>query len=248
MKWIGAISLVVVLLLAFGGAWYSHIQMKPEPEAAKQQVVVCIDPGHPSETNSARRRVNGTNELTINWEVAQKLEAALKEDKRIQVVMTRHSLDEFVRNHDRAYIANRADASLAIHIHCDAGPSHGFTVYYPDHVGKAEGKVGPSRKVLVSSRKAAYAVHKGMADTLEEELQDRGVKGESFTRIGRANGALTTSIRSKVPTLTVEMVFLNNRSDADFIKSEQGQEQMVEALANGIKNYLRPQLNRLANR
>jgi len=37
-----------------------------------------------------------------------------------------------------------------------------------------------------------------------------------------------------VPTVLVEMVFLNNKKDAQFIKSKQGQNLMVKALGEGV--------------
>jgi N-acetylmuramoyl-L-alanine amidase len=92
---------------------------------------------------------------------------------------------------------------------------------------------------LAKSQTLANTLHDGMADVLQDSLRDRGVKGESHTRIGRINGALTTSIFSEVPTATVEMVFLTNPGDANFIKSEAGQNKMAEALAKGVKNYLK---------
>lgn len=212
-----------------------HAPMRRPGEA---QVVVCIDPGHPSETNSARRILNGTSELYINWVVALKLQSILAQDGRVRAVLTKNSMDQFVSNRDRAVTANNAKASLSIHLHCDAGPNHGFTIYYPDRQGEADGRYGPMREIRIASQEAAAKVHDGMREVLGEALKDRGVKGESFTKIGRKYGGLTTSIWSDVPTITVEMVFLNSRYDARFIKSEKGQQRMANALALGIRRYL----------
>lgn len=225
--------------IAVGGilvAWLVHkVTANDAPK-----IVVCIDPGHPSETNSGRLVQNGSSELEINWQVATKLKKELEKDGRIEVIKTRDSMDEFTRNRNRALIANDHHAALTIHLHCDAGPNHGFTVYYPDGEGEAEGQTGPSPDVLQSSHKAALALHEGMSKVLIGKLKDRGVKGESFTRVGKANGALTTSVFSEVPTVTVEMVFLSNKNDAKFIESDKGQAKMVAALTAGIKNYLKP--------
>lgn len=200
--------------------------------------MICIDPGHPSETNSARVMQHGTNELTMNWQVALRLEKILKEKYRINVVMTKQNRDQFVRNRERAFIANRAHAALTIHLHCDCGPNHGFTVYYPNHKGKSEGHEGPSDKIIEASRHAAYALHDGMTQVLKGCLKNRGVRGEDKTKYGRKKGALTVSAYSEVPTLTIEMVFLSNSYDAAFIKSEAGQQSMARALANGIMEFL----------
>ncbi len=205
-----------------------HVRTRP---------IVCIDPGHPSETNSARIPQHGTTELEMNWEMARSLRTALRE-KGIDVVMTKRSRDQFVRNHIRAFIANDCHADLAIHLHCDAGPGRGYTIYYPNRQGTIEGFTGPSAEVIDSSRRAAYALHSGMSAILTGALRDRGVKGDDKTKIGRSTGVLTTSCFSEVPTVTVEMCFLNNLHDNRFIQSPAGQAKMTRALANGIATYL----------
>lgn len=246
MSRIKALKLVGLgLVLPWAAIWLIGGRLHQPGEQPAPQVVVCIDPGHPSETNSGRVIQNGVSELEINWAVALKLETILKRDSRIAVIKTRESMDEFTRNRDRAIIGNSAGAALNIHLHCDAGPSRGFTTYYPDREGKSLEKRGPSRDVIESSEAAAWIIHSEMAMELNGLLRDRGIKGESHTRIGRINGALTTSIWSEIPTVTVEMVFLSNRSDAAFIKTEEGQWKMAQALARGIKAFIKPQLDSL---
>lgn len=77
-----------------------------------------------------------------------------------------------------------------------------------------------------------------MAQVLKGTLRDNGVKGDTATKIGGQQGALTGSIYSKVPAITVEMVFLSSKTDAAFIETEKGQEKMANALAAGITQYL----------
>jgi N-acetylmuramoyl-L-alanine amidase len=238
---------VMLFLILICGGWFGlHIRggkarhHKPTPPP---QVVVCIDPGHPSESNSARTVQNGTTELRMNWEVALKLRDVLGKDKRIKPILTRSSMNQFMRNRKRALIANDAHAAIAIHLHCDTGGSNGFTIYYPDRIGGSEGLYGPVSSVIRGSHEAALALHTGMLRTLHGSLKDRGIKGDSRTRIGRMIGGLTVGIWSKVPCLTVEMVFLSNSHDAAFIKSKAGQEKMAEALAAGIKGFIKPQLD-----
>ena len=143
-----------------------------------------------------------------------------------------------MNNPERAGVANEAGAVLMIRLHCDAGPNNGFTVYYPNRQGESLGVIGPAQDVIEESRSAALLVHSGMSEILHDVLKDRGVMGESRTKVGRMQGALTGSVFSEVPVVTVEMVFLTNRSDAEFIKDEGGQDLMAHALANGIMAYV----------
>jgi N-acetylmuramoyl-L-alanine amidase len=81
-----------------------------------------------------------------------------------------------------------------------------------------------------------------MSQYLCPPLHDNGVKTDRQTAIGRQQGALTGSIFAKVPTVTVEMVYLSNSSDTAFIRSHAGQERMVEAMSAAILEYVRLQV------
>jgi N-acetylmuramoyl-L-alanine amidase len=143
-----------------------------------------------------------------------------------------------VTNRERAEIANRNSAVLLVRLHCDTGKGTGYTIYFPDQVGKAkDGKTGPSHRVITESRRAAKAFHAGMDEIIHDaptNLHDNGIKGDSATYIGGKQGALTGSVYSEVPALTVEMVYLSNPNDARSIGSNDGQQMMADALTFGI--------------
>lgn len=206
------------------------------------RTVVCIDPGHPSEVASGRNLQNGTSEAHVNWAVASKLREILDE-RGYEVVLTKSSEEELVRNKDRALAANRARAALMIRLHCDASAARGFAVYYPDRPGRAkDGTTGPARDVIEESRRAAEAVHAGLAEGLRGALEDNGVRTDYQTKVGREQGgALTGSIFSEVPVVTIEMVTLSDPADADFIKTEEGQRRMAQAIADGVARYVAPE-------
>lgn len=220
------------------------------PEAPKSvspesgRTVVCIDPGHPSEVASGRNVQNGTSEAHVDWVVAMKLRESL-EARGYEVVLTKSSEEELVRNRDRALVANRARAALMIRLHCDASAERGFAVYYPDRPGKAkDGTTGPAQDVIEGSRRAAEAVHAGLAEGLRGALEDNGVRTDYQTKVGREQGgALTGSVFSEVPVVTIEMVVLSDAADAEFIKTEEGQRRMAEAIADGVARFVAPVKN-----
>jgi N-acetylmuramoyl-L-alanine amidase len=203
---------------------------------AQQGVVICIDPGHPSEVNSGYTMQNGTTETHVNWEVATRLQALLQA-KGFTVVMTKHAEKETVKNRERAMIANRAHASLMIRLHCDAGTSTGYALYYPDRQGTTQGKTGPSPDMITASHKAADYLLEGIKPVLQPYLTCGGVRGDSKTLVGSRQGALTGSIFSQVPAVTMEMVVLSNAKDAAFAKSTKGPDVIAQAIASGIANY-----------
>ena len=125
-----------------------------------------------------------------------------------------------------------------VRLHCDASSDSGFALYYPDRVGTAEGKTGPSADVMRLSRAAAESLHAGMSPLLSGKLKNGGVRGDSKTAVGSRQGALTGSIFSEIPVVLIEMVTLSNARDAEFIKSERGQSLMAHAIAEGVARYV----------
>lgn len=215
----------------------------PMPDAAPSERgrrLICVDPGHPNSYNSATNTINGTNENHINWAVALKLRSILQE-KGFEVAMTKNAELQSVENKERALICNNSGAALAVHLHCETTPGSGFALYYPDREGTFNynndpdiGFKGPTAQVIAGSQLLAQAVQTGMRAKLAGSLNDLGIKGDSHTQVGASQGALTFSIFSQIPTLTIEMVVLTDKHDAAFIKSEAGQQKMAQAIASGI--------------
>jgi N-acetylmuramoyl-L-alanine amidase len=207
-------------------------------EVEKTKPVICIDPGHPSEVASGTNIQNGTSETHIDWVVALKLQKIL-EAKGYKGVMTKSDEDQLVTNKERAMIANRAKAAMCVRLHCDVTPHSGFAVFYPDRQGTTQGKTGPTDEIRQSSKRAAESIHAGMIKVLGTTLKDCGLRGESISKIGAQQGAFTGSIFSEVPVVLVEMVVLSNKGDAEFIKAEKNQQQMAEAIAEGVMGFVK---------
>ena len=248
MKLLAPVALLAALQLCAPAAQVKKSAPKSAPPApaskagdAPARTVVCIDPGHPSEVASGKNIQNGTSETHVDWAVASKLRDLL-EARGYEVVLTKTAEDELVRNKERALVANRARAALMLRLHCDASEERGYAVYYPDRQGRArDGTVGPSAYVIEESRRAAEAVHSALAEGLAGALNDNGVRTDYQTKVGREQGgALTGSIFSDVPVVTIEMVVLSSPQDAEFIKAEAGQQRMAEALAEGVARFVGP--------
>ncbi len=206
--------------------------------AQARPFLVCIDPGHPSETSDGASD-NGLSENKLNWQVGQKLRQKLLA-RGIAVVMTKSRLNQNVTNRRRAEIANQAHADILIRLHCDDGSGRGFGWYYPDRSGHKYGVSGPPREVQAASREAATLINSAMIPVLRGSLSSNPVRTDAATFVGgNQGGVLTGSIFARVPTALIEMCFINKRSDARFIASTQGQDKMATALTVGIEHYLK---------
>ena len=98
---------------------------------------------------------------------------------------------------------------------------------------------GPSPEVIAGSRIFAESIHPAMMETLGPDWPDLGIKGDSKTAVGAQQGALTGSIFSEIPVLTVEMVVITQPEGEAFISSEEGQMKMARAMAAGIRAYFK---------
>ncbi|MBV9851802.1 MAG: N-acetylmuramoyl-L-alanine amidase [Armatimonadetes bacterium] len=223
-------SLALLLLL---------FAIAPARSGALTGFTICLDPGHTSETSAGTASRDGSlTERHVNWVVARDLKPLL-EAEGARVVMTKISEDEVVTNRRRAEIANAAHADLFLRLHCDAASRSGLATFYPDRQGRAHGHVGPSSAVIAASRRAARLFHPAVIAALDGALTDRGIKGDSATGVGGRQGALTGSIFSRVPALTVEMVVLTESHDYRFIRAPAGQRKMARALLVGVEAYAR---------
>ena len=225
---------IVASLGLFAALAPAHAQ---NPSGPLQGFVICVDPGHQSETSYGTESRDGTlTELHVNWVVAQRLDALLRADGAT-VVTTKMRESQIVTNRRRAEIANAAGAKLFLRLHCDAGEQSGLATYFPDRQGTRFGVTGPSRAVMAGSRRAAEIFQPAVIAALHGSLRDAGIKGDSKTGVGGKQGALTGSIFSHVPALTVEMCVLTNAHDYKFIRTEAGQNEMAHALLAGVEAY-----------
>ena len=170
----------------------------------------------------------------LNWVVALRLQRRLT-SLGINSILTKQSENQLVTNRDRAKIANDNGAALFLRLHCDEGSGHGFTWYYPDRSATKYGVTGPPVQVQQWSRAAAGTLNEAMKPVLRGFLSFNPVKTDAATGVGgRQGGVLTGSIFARVPTVLIEMCYINQTRDAKFIASEKGQEKMAEALATGV--------------
>jgi N-acetylmuramoyl-L-alanine amidase len=161
------------------------------------------------------------------------------EAEGLRVVMTKSREDELVTNRERASIANQAGAALMVRLHCDTGRDEGLALYFPDRQATKDGTTGPAPDVIQHSKDLAATMHTEIMKSLRGTLKDGGLRPDAQTAVGsQQGGALTGSIFSQVPTVLIEMVVLSNKADAEFIKSEAGQQKMAQAIADGISVFV----------
>ncbi|MBK7754285.1 MAG: N-acetylmuramoyl-L-alanine amidase [Flavobacteriales bacterium] len=179
----------------------------------------------------------------------------------MKVVYTRED-DRFIELMERCNIANRAKADVFISIHCNANDSkdpHGCETYAMGlHKTEANMKVAqkeneailledghelkydgydpndPESMIALSLRQNVHLDHSLLLSALIQKQfkervgrPDRGVKQAGFLVI-----SYTT-----MPSVLIELGFLTNANEEDFLQGEQGQDYMASAIYRAFKEY-----------
>ncbi|WP_394265946.1 N-acetylmuramoyl-L-alanine amidase [Anaerotignum sp.] len=175
--------------------------------------VLLLDAGHGGKDPGTSG--NGMLEKNLNLTIAQKVEQKLQ-GSGIKVYMTRNS-DVYPENSTRAKTANDV-ADLMVSIHMNSGPetANGTETLYQVH----------------ANDNGARLTSKQLAEILQ---------GKMVSATGNTNrGAkLWTDVlilnRTTVPAVIVEVIFITNTGDALKISNPTYQDQVAQAIADGIK-------------
>ena len=213
---------------------------------------VVIDPGHGGDDVGAQSPT-GVMEKEVTLAVARRL-ARILESRGRAVRLTRDG-DQGRALTDRTALANRLDATVFISLHANASTVAsvaGAETYYMSLDGASdeaaaataalENRAGSSSdgrspldlilwdlaqaEVLNESSRLALAVQGRLNARLG--LRDRGVKQAPFVVLTGAT----------MPAILVEVGFLSNPSEAERLTQPESQQQLAEAVAAGIEDFL----------
>nr|WP_175587016.1 N-acetylmuramoyl-L-alanine amidase [Nostoc sp. UIC 10630] len=187
-------------------------QFQPQRRVPNGRVVVIIDPGHGGKDSGAVG-IGRVLEKDIILPISKRIAQVLQQNG-VQVVMTRDS-DYFVTLPGRVQLAERANADVFVSIHANsAGASRpdvsGLETYYYD-----------------SGLGLARIVHNSILQSVN--VRDRGVRRARFYVLRK----------SSMPSILVETGYLTGRDDMAKLRSSAYQNQMADAIARGVLQYLK---------
>lgn len=181
--------------------------------AAKGEKLVVIDPGHGGLDPGAK--VGNLMEKNLNLDIALRLNELLKK-KKIRTYMTRQG-DSYLGLYERAYIANKLNASLFLSVHNNAigDPNYGgtMTLYYPQKAG-------------------SYGFNgKTFAQTVQQKLLG-SLKTTDRKIIERPN--LVVLKATAMPAALAEVAFMTNKADRTNLEKAEFRQKAAQALYEAI--------------
>ncbi|HEY2921819.1 MAG TPA: N-acetylmuramoyl-L-alanine amidase [Candidatus Binatia bacterium] len=229
-----------------------NIPSSPAPATSGLRKIV-LDPGHGGKDPGAIG-AGGITEKDIVLSIAKKLATKLRNEMRVDVVLTRKD-DRFVELEDRTKLANKENADLFISLHMNASENaeaKGIETYYLDNTTD-EAAIRLAARENSTSRKSISDLQFILSDmtqnmkledsiTLAHRLQGSLVGGMAKTMddvrdLGVKKALFHVLVGARMPSVLVEMFFISNRSEGRAMSRESYQDAMVEALFEGIQKY-----------
>ena len=189
---------------------------------------IFLDPGHGGSDPGAVS--GGVREKDLTLSVYNKVSSKLA--SLGYTVLTSRNVDKDVDLVERAEQANNANADMLLSIHFNAGGrgiARGIETYYyqsqADRVPKINKENHNNAERLERSRKLANKVQQNLL--YQTGANDRGVKRASFTVLRETS----------IPSILVELGFIDNPEERNKIKTNEYQERLANGIVDGIVEY-----------
>jgi N-acetylmuramoyl-L-alanine amidase len=197
-------------------------------EVSSSGLHICLDAGHDKENGGAVSSEQGTDETTIAWETTSLLKTEL-EKKGVTVTMAKTSRDGPVSNTERAKICNESGAQLAFHVHLNSanGSARGWEIYRPEL--QNENPIAEVREKSMAAVEAFVPEYKKSVGQDDIPARIPTIKNDGSTQ----HTSLAVSRTSTIPTMLIEMFFLDNRLDVAWYKNG-GQSKLGVGMAEGL--------------
>lgn len=167
--------------------------------------IVVLDVSHGGKDNGGVS--NGINEKDITLSIAHRV-MALGNKKKIKIILTR-ATDKFLSLEERVAFINTYNPNYLISLHVNSSDNktkNGFEFYVDEKKGSAE----LAQRVI---------------NNLPNEVKLSAIQQHSFYLLKN----------TKCPVAIVEMGFLTNEEDKQYLLSDDGQNKIAKAIYQAIK-------------
>ncbi len=231
--------------------------------SAQTLKTVVLDAGHggkdPGNLGTGRYK---KTEKDVALSVVLKLGGYIQENyPGVKVIYTRKT-DKFIPLHERTQIANKSKADLFISVHCNSAKATSASGTETFVMGTAKDK--ENLELMKKENSVIYLEddyqdnYMGLDPTSPEssifaELYQNAFQGQSInfasmvenefsSRVKRRSRGVKQSIlfvmnQTTMPGVLIELGFLTNRPEEDFLLSDMGQTYMASAIYRAFKEY-----------
>lgn len=221
---------------------------------------VVIDAGHGGKDPGAIGRKSKEKDITLA--VALKVGEYISNNfSDIEVIYTRKE-DVFVGLDERSRLANESGADIFISIHCNANPSkapygtetyvmglhksegnldvamreNAVITYEEDYSSKYEGYDPNSAEsfIIFSLMQHSFLEQSlNMASLIQDEFRDRARRRDR----GVKQAGFIVLWKTSMPSVLVELGFLSNAKEEDFLISSEGQSYLASSIYRAFRDY-----------
>lgn len=228
-------------------------------QETKEDFIVVLDAGHGGKDTG--NRGNGYYEKYIALNITKMIGAKLQKQKGIKVILTRKD-DRFIPLKNRARIANQADADLFISIHCDAFTSpkaYGAGTFVLGlHRTKDNFRIAQKENSVIFLEDDYETTYDGFDPNNPESvisllLMQETYQGQSIEAANTIQKSFVSNLNRKdrtvkqagflvlretyMPSVLVEVGFLTNKKEGQYLNSKRGQQEMAATISKAILNY-----------
>lgn len=248
-------SKVIVLLIGI----LMLVNINPTGLRAYKIRTVVIDAGHGGHDSGClgKKAKEKDVALELAMAVGKQIEAKHKD---VKVIFTRKD-DRFLELHQRASVANKANADLFISIHLNSAKPTAFgTETYTQglHVTGANLEVSKRENasvLLESDYTANYdgfdpkdptthiifelfqSAYRNQSIRFAEKVEHNFVKHAGRSSRGVKQAGFLVLYRTTMPAVLIEAGFLTNPNEENYLTSAEGQQKLTESIYNAFAAY-----------
>ena len=220
--------------------------------------IVVLDAGHGG--HDPGNLGNGYREKDIVLKIVLEIGRILEKQPNFKVIYTRKT-DVFIKLHERAPIANRADADLFVSVHCDAFTNNAYgagTFVLGLHRSQANFEVAKRENEVIFLEDDYEENYEGFDPNspesligmtlMQEEYLDQSILlasliqnnfSKNLKRKDRSvkQAGFMVLYKSYMPSVLIETGFLTNKQEGAYLNSSKGQKEIANEIAKGIITY-----------
>ena len=224
-----------------------------------QNFTIILDAGHGGKDPG--NSYHGFTEKDIALKTTLKVGSFLEKQSNFKVIYTR-TTDVFIELVNRPKVANKANANLFVSIHCNSVKN--FQPYGTEtfvmglsrsdlnlEVAKKENSVillednfkdnyqgfDPNKPESLIGLTILQEENLNNSIILANEIQNNFTNKLNRNSRGIKQQPLWVLDAAYMPSVLIELGFLSNREEGEYLNSEEGQDQMAQQIANAIIEY-----------